>query len=925
MFVVRLYIMLLSMAFVVSSSAIAEEIMHIGQAAVVRGEVYVERNTVKHELKARDKVYQGDKVITGDKGKVQIIFADDTIFTVGREAEILLDKYVYDPSTHEGNSEIKAKKGTFKFVTGKIAKKDPKQVRVKTPFATIGVRGSGGIVDVAPTGETTLGLTQCCLDLYSNGNSTPVPLDDLGTFSQVMDPNQPPTPALPMPPEMVQQMNGDLNGGFAPEEGGVEGDEPPMDEGAQNDNPQKQEDQAANDEGGNEDKVADGERKQRRDGEKRLRRGENGEPRMLVEGDQPPLGPDGEPMMEGGNPPPPPEGDMLLTDGTGTMPPPPAGDADTFNFGTFDSATGDDGGFVSLDGGLLEPINSEPILLGEPILQDPILLDSTQQDGQVSTYTTVDNTTFTHSGIFRKRVPGTLFSLDQIGSLSGKYLDTGGFFAEFTSGGKTFSGVLPTTATIGAFGFNSIGFDGKSFSGNGFRTRNGSMMLYNLTDDVTAERLMIATGTRMNATSVAGMTGLTFFNFLPDFLGGNDGVLDFSTLGAGNTGLVVNWNKDLFFGGNFSLDAAGKASLDVAFGNFSGADIANGDIFSLNTGTGIFGKGTIAINDIYGDGNTVDGMLIHSSSLLSTGASTYDINPAIITIPTATDVAKLTDNNQTGLMKGFAAGHMLRDVNGSKQYINLSSGSLNSGNIYVNRNASTGTLNGGFSLTDGTTAVDATFGSVGGGEYADLADTVYAMEQTTMNINGNAVDPGFSGVVVSDVIAEQRCDACQYAHWGVWAATANEANVAGQVDDYQDNVQLIPYIVGELTSNTYMQNVAVGQNLSVNHSGMMFGSLVTNGADIAHHYGNYTLSGKFATGFSFNGDWAGYTLSATGITSGSTAAFGSNALQISQGGGSVATGTLNGAFFGLSASESGGNFSFDTGTQSAAGIFVGSQ
>ena len=190
----------------------------IGQAAVVRGEVFMEApDGTRVPLKAQDAIFEGYKIITGEKGKVQLFFEDASIFTVGRNAELLLNEFVYNPDTESGKSDVKATKGTFKFVTGKIAKKDPTQVKVRTPFATIGVRGSGGVVQVAGNGQTTVGLTQCCLDVAANNappGTPPVPLNDVNSFSRITDPSAPPTPPAPMTADIIGQLNADLSGGF---------------------------------------------------------------------------------------------------------------------------------------------------------------------------------------------------------------------------------------------------------------------------------------------------------------------------------------------------------------------------------------------------------------------------------------------------------------------------------------------------------------------------------------------------------------------------------------------------------------------------------------------------------------------------------------------------------------------------------------
>jgi hypothetical protein len=961
------------------STALAEDKM-VGQAAVVRGEVYVERGDSKIALKARDNVYQGDKVITGEKGKVQIIFADDSIFTIGKQAEILLDKYVYDPSTHEGESDVKAKKGTFKFVTGKLAKKNPKQVKVRTPFATIGVRGSGGVVDVAPNGITTVGLTQCCLDVFANGapeGTPPVPLDDVSSYSRVENPNSRPTPPRPMPPEMVQRFNVEFEGFVAEDEGAFNDDAgtPPEENQVADDDSGISTEEEPDDVVGEEenaagveeesDPVATEDETQQKD-----------DPRLADDGTAPPP-PDGDDQQfvdgDGALPPPPEEGDQQFVDGDGALPPPPDGDQQFVDGdgalpppldGTFAEGDGDalppppdDGGYYTNDPLLTDGFGSfdgsEPLLTdggdpliggdfntdGDLLLTDPIDtgvttdpvdttvdVNQTTQDSTNSNSVTLDSNTFTHSGSFRTRQPGTSGAFDGFGSLSGKFLDTGGFLGEFTlSTGGTFTSALPTGAGSGFFGIPSVNFNNRLFSGSGFRTVNGGMVIYNLIDDISLERLTITAGTPMTSAQLP-TTGLSFYDVLPDFLNQNQtGGFDLEGNGGG---LIVDWQRQQFLGGSLTIDSTNnRYELTAAFGDVNGVSVLDGQLFSFESNymnEGVYGVGTLTADTAYGDGTTVDGFILNSDyDVGNTGTGLLprlDINPAVITpVVDPITLASFADRTETESLKGFAAGHIHRNVTGGGSFMKVTSGN-NLLNVAINKTA--GDIGAAFTLSNGGGFnIYAEFGSEGSslGDSVFIADDAYAMEQGTMEMGGtpSAVD-AVSGFLVSEVVAEQTCNTCQYTHWGVWAAKIDEAAGDGQIDTFRDTVNLLPYVVGNYSTTT---EVAAQAGLAINHNGMMFGSLVANGIDISHHYGNFNLSGTFGTGFNFNGNFAGFNMFSSGITHSNVF---SASLTVS-GNGESGSGDINGAFFGPSAQEVGGNFGFNTTSYDAGGIFIGAQ
>ena len=91
--------------------------------------------------------FQGNVVTTGAGARLGIRFADETAFAMEGNGRMVLDELVYDPSSQAGSASVSILQGAFVFVTGQIAKTDPDSFEVKTPLATIGVRGTlfGGI------------------------------------------------------------------------------------------------------------------------------------------------------------------------------------------------------------------------------------------------------------------------------------------------------------------------------------------------------------------------------------------------------------------------------------------------------------------------------------------------------------------------------------------------------------------------------------------------------------------------------------------------------------------------------------------------------------------------------------------------------------------------------------------------------------
>ncbi len=98
-------------------------------------------------LKRGDKLFEGDRIATGTRSIVMLKFSDNTRFNLGPQAEFRVDQV---SAGDEGLFSAEVLRGAFRFVTGLIAKKRPRAMRVKTGIvATIGIRGTtvGGEVE----------------------------------------------------------------------------------------------------------------------------------------------------------------------------------------------------------------------------------------------------------------------------------------------------------------------------------------------------------------------------------------------------------------------------------------------------------------------------------------------------------------------------------------------------------------------------------------------------------------------------------------------------------------------------------------------------------------------------------------------------------------------------------------------------------
>lgn len=103
-----------------------------------------------------------DTYVTGSCS-ANITFKDDTKVKVTENSKLLIDDFVFDPKKSDaGKLTIKAAMGTVRYTSGQIAKNNPQAVDVKTPTASIAVRGTDFTMTVDETGESLVVLVPSC-------------------------------------------------------------------------------------------------------------------------------------------------------------------------------------------------------------------------------------------------------------------------------------------------------------------------------------------------------------------------------------------------------------------------------------------------------------------------------------------------------------------------------------------------------------------------------------------------------------------------------------------------------------------------------------------------------------------------------------------------------------------------------------------
>ena len=138
----------------------------IGSTVTTKDEVAGTTERGTQPLTGGAGVYLNELVRTGVTGKAEFLFADHTNLTLAPVTEIRLDQFVYNPDAAHGNVVVVASTGAFRFITGLQPHED---YQIKTPFATMGVRGTQFIASITHDNEEIqLGSGEVIVTTISN-------------------------------------------------------------------------------------------------------------------------------------------------------------------------------------------------------------------------------------------------------------------------------------------------------------------------------------------------------------------------------------------------------------------------------------------------------------------------------------------------------------------------------------------------------------------------------------------------------------------------------------------------------------------------------------------------------------------------------------------------------------------------------------
>ena len=112
---------------------------------------------------------QSYDTIKTKNGRTAIEFLDETRVDVTENSKLVIDEFVYDPNTSTGSLALKASFGTVRYASGQIAKNSRQNIKIRTPTAVVGVRGTDFSLTVDETGNSTIILLPSCTEIPKLG------------------------------------------------------------------------------------------------------------------------------------------------------------------------------------------------------------------------------------------------------------------------------------------------------------------------------------------------------------------------------------------------------------------------------------------------------------------------------------------------------------------------------------------------------------------------------------------------------------------------------------------------------------------------------------------------------------------------------------------------------------------------------------
>jgi hypothetical protein len=143
-------VLTMAVTLAAASPVVAAQPSAAGHVKIASGSVFIVHQNETVPARPGDPVFATDALRTGVDGTVGVTLNDDTRLSLGPSSEVRLDRYVYAPGEGGYGMVLQFVRGVAAYVSGRMAKLAPDSIRLETPAAIVGVRGTTVAVRVEP-------------------------------------------------------------------------------------------------------------------------------------------------------------------------------------------------------------------------------------------------------------------------------------------------------------------------------------------------------------------------------------------------------------------------------------------------------------------------------------------------------------------------------------------------------------------------------------------------------------------------------------------------------------------------------------------------------------------------------------------------------------------------------------------------------
>ena len=169
---------------VFASEALASDVA--ARAVGVEGVVTVTREGNSIPLTRGESLYKSDRIKTEENASIELKLLDGSLINLGELADLTITELVYDPIKKDGFNDLKIATGAFRLISGSIAKLGPDLMKLDTPVATVGIRGTSLVGKAGKVGTDN----HIILVADPNGNVGVVTLSKKGEGVKLQNPTE---------------------------------------------------------------------------------------------------------------------------------------------------------------------------------------------------------------------------------------------------------------------------------------------------------------------------------------------------------------------------------------------------------------------------------------------------------------------------------------------------------------------------------------------------------------------------------------------------------------------------------------------------------------------------------------------------------------------------------------------------------------